>query len=106
MSYNPVFTSGFKVMNGEYATQGKCGVAVNGLCNKDRFCNQAGECGPEQTHKDGSSNNQYRFCRKYNDIDCKSFSDKLIDGRFMTHDTKDNYYIYGLKRMACPKSFD
>lgn len=101
MSYKPVFNSGFKIMNTEFDTKGKCGSETNGICNTDRFCNRAGECGPEQTHKDDSTNSNYRLCRKYNDINCKTFVDKQIDGRIMVHDTRDNYHIYGLKRMSC-----
>lgn len=105
MSYIPIFDSGFHVMNSELSTSGKCGPENKGICNRNRYCNVMGECGPEQTHRDDSQNNSYRFCNKYNDTNCMSFVDKQTNGKLMVHTTKDNYYVYGLKRMTCPSSF-
>ena len=105
MSYIPIFDSGFSVMNGEQDLKGKCGVENKGVCYRNRFCNMSGECGPEKTHSDTSINNTYRFCNQYNDTNCLSFVDKQLDGRLLTFANKDNYYVYGLKRMTCPSSF-
>lgn len=104
MAFNPVFDSGFNLMESEYTTKGKCGPITKGVCNMNRFCNNNGECGPEQTHRDNSNNNIYRFCNQYNDTNCMSFADKHIDGRILTFTNKDNYQIYGLKKSSCSQT--